>query len=133
MKCVKFFLSDRITTIRLGEWESQAKSVRCGIPQRSVLSPILFLFFNVNLLDAYQSPAQKIISMGFVDDVNLLTYGRSTKENCKRLEAMQKICEQWARRHDARFEPTKYELIHLTKTPKKFNIEEPVRIDGANV
>src|SRR5207244_12483890 len=46
---------------------------------------------------------------------------------------MQKTCEQWARKHGARFEPTKYELIHFTKTPKKFNMEEPVRIGTANV
>src|SRR5438132_3533405 len=46
---------------------------------------------------------------------------------------MQEICEQWARRHGARFEPTKYELIHLTKIPKKFNMEKPVRISAANV
>ena len=88
MKCVKSFLSDRITTIRLKEWKSQAKSVRCGISQKSVLSPILFLFFNASLLDVCQSPAQRITFTEFVNDVNLLIYGRNIKENCKRLKAI---------------------------------------------
>jgi hypothetical protein len=63
-----------------------------------------------------------------VDDVNLLTYGTSAEGNCRNLERMHDACEDWARRHGSKFNPDKYELLHLTRTPKRFNTEAGVKI-----
>jgi hypothetical protein len=38
-------------------------------------------------------------------------------------------CEDWARRHGSKFNPGKYELLHLTRTPKKFNIKANIKIE----
>ncbi len=35
---------------------------------------------------------------------------------------MHVICELWARRHEIRFALIKYELLHLTKNHKRFNM-----------
>jgi hypothetical protein len=37
-------------------------------------------------------------------------------------------CEDWARRHGSKFNPEKYELLHLTRTPKRYNTEASVKI-----
>jgi hypothetical protein len=34
-------------------------------------------------------------------------------ENCRRLDKVHAECQDWARRHGAKFAPEKYELIHL--------------------
>jgi hypothetical protein len=34
----------------------------------------------------------------------------------------------WARRHGVSFEPTKYELIHFTRRPKKFDTKQKLRL-----
>ena len=39
-------------------------------------------------------------------------------------------CLGWARRHGAKFEPTKYELIHFTRRPKKFDTKQKLRLGG---
>jgi hypothetical protein len=63
-----------------------------------------------------------------VDDVNLLTYGTSAEGNCRNLKKIHDACEDWARRHDSKFNPEKYELLHLTRTPKRFNTEANIKI-----
>lgn len=63
-----------------------------------------------------------------VDDVNILAYSTSTKENCKTLERLHTECERWARKHGAIFAPKKYELIHLARSPKRFAMTATINI-----
>ena len=53
-----------------------------GIPQGSPVSPILFLFFNKDLIDFCTQGTGKVLAIGFVDDVNILVVGNSTESNC---------------------------------------------------
>lgn len=59
-----------------------------------------------------------MIALGFVDNASVLAYGKSTKENLRTLEAVHKECEKWEA-ETAEFTPTKYELIHLARNPKR--------------
>jgi hypothetical protein len=42
---------------------------------------------------------------------------------------MHNACEDWARRHGSKFNPDKYELLYLTRTPKRFNIKANIKIE----
>jgi hypothetical protein len=64
-----------------------------------------------------------------MDDVNLLTYGTSVEENCRNLKKVYDVCEDWARRHNSKFNPEKYKLLHLTRTPKRFNTKTNIKIN----
>jgi hypothetical protein len=48
------------------------------VPQGSPLSPILFLFYNANLVEICNPPTLPASGTGFVDDVNTLAFGKST-------------------------------------------------------
>ena len=122
------FLKERNTTMTINGRYTTAFRVRTGIPQGSSISPILYLFYNADLLDICERPETKVNDLGFVDDVNMLTYGSSTEENCKTLESLHRKCEAWALRHEAVFAPAKYQLIHLSRNPKKFNMQANVNI-----
>ena len=69
---------------------------------------------------------------GFVDDVHLLAYGASTETNCLTLKLAHEVCLRWANTHGATFAPKKYELVHLTRRPKRFNMKAVVDL-GATV
>ena len=90
--------------------------------------PILFLFFACTLLLELQGGTT--LAFGFVDDSNILTYSKTTEENCRALERAHEICITWACQHGVVFTPKKYHLIHFTRSHKKFNMKATVNIYG---
>lgn len=122
------FLSDRVTYLAFAGFNSEAIPTTNGIPQGSSLSPILFLFFASELL--LKLGGDTISALGFVDDTNIITFSRSTEDNCRALEEAHKECEEWARTHGSHFAPDKYVLTHFTRHRKRFNMEAKVNITG---
>lgn len=127
---VESFLSDRITKLKTFEGESSYFDATTGIPQGSPVSPIIFLFFIADLLEITNNEALRISPLGFVDDINLLTYSTSTERNCQTLERIHRDCQQWAVTHGVKFAPDKYELIHFSRKPRNFNMAATINIEG---
>jgi len=67
-------LSDRKFEVSLNRDVSQKKSLRNGLPQSSVISPILF---NVYTADIPKTTSRKF---NFADDVSLVAQGKSFEE-----------------------------------------------------
>src|SRR5699024_8484126 len=85
-----------------------------GVPQGSLVSPILFLFYNAELIEECGRHDSRLDRIGFVDDMNMIALGQSTEDNCRRLERAHGRCMDWARRYGAKFAPEKYELMHFS-------------------
>ena len=75
----------------------------------------------------------KTVIGGFVDDISILAYGLTTEGNCQIIERTHRACENWAKTHGASFAPHKYELIHLARAPRRFNISASVDITRQTV
>lgn len=112
---ISSFLSDRVTSIWSNKFTSAELPISCGIPQGSPLSPILFLFYNADLLEKWSSVAQGLSINAFIDDTTLCAISPSTEENCKLLASAHDKCLDWVRTHGAVFAPSKYQLIHLSR------------------
>ena len=95
------------------------EGVDLGIPQGSPISPILYLFYNADLLEESEDISISITSTGFVDDISLLTYSKSTKRNVKNLEKAYRKCLNWARTYGSRFNLEKSELIYFIERKRK--------------
>ena len=108
------FLEERTSTLVINGKESEKFRINAGLPQGSPLSPILFLLYIEELLSLANRPNQGVHTIGFVDDLNLLAYSKSTEQNCATLSKIHERCIGWAKRHGMKFAPHKYELIHFT-------------------
>jgi hypothetical protein len=83
---VQAFITTRTTTLVIQGHETPSFSVDVGVPQGSPLSLILFLLYIVELYEICNRPWEGVLGIGFADDIDLLAYLESTKENCKKLE-----------------------------------------------
>jgi Reverse transcriptase (RNA-dependent DNA polymerase) len=113
VKWIESFLMGRHTMMILLEGKMGSFPIPTGIPQGSPLSPILFLFFNADLIDEIQAALPEVLVIGYVDDVFLMAYGDSAPENCRTLARAHQVAERWERRHASRFNPKKYQLAHF--------------------
>lgn len=120
-----------------------------GIPQGLPLSPILYLFYNADLIDNIQAAALgKVLCTGYIDDTNILVWSRWSRENCQLLTRLHGVGETWAKRHASKFSPSKYGPIHFVKrgpgserpsehhpqrAPTEPTIDRPVTIQGVQI
>ena len=129
----KSYLSDRLQCVKIGSILSGAKKLLCGVPQGSVLGPILF--------SLYTTPLSKVIQnhpgIGFhfyADDTQL--YVHLTHKNVShafdRLERCLEDVKKWLSANKLKLNPDKTEFIvfgskiHREKLDKNF----PVNILG---
>jgi len=128
LKFVKNFLRNWHIMITINDYTTMKCSVNVKISQDSLLSSILYLFYNVNLLKACDDIKLRTSFTDFVNDVNILTYKKFMKHNCRVLSEIYDRCEQWLKTHDIKFSKTKHKLIHFTKIFKWFNMNVDVKL-----
>lgn len=109
------FMQDRTTIVKTTECSTDPIHIRTEIPQGSPLSPILYLFYNVDLLEICSSFSTQLTVGGFIDDTILLATGSSIEENCEKLKESNRLCIDWAKKYVSKFDPSKYQLVHLSR------------------
>lgn len=88
------FLSDRSLTLKLQEYTAPSAPIQTGIPQGSPLSPILYLFYNADLIEACKTEATEAV--GYIDEASILAVGPTAQHNCKTLKFIHRRAERWA-------------------------------------
>ena len=121
-------MTDRISTLVLSDTETEEKSVSAEVPQESFLFFILYLFYMVELLKVCNNTNERLSTSAFVDDITLLIYGKITEDNCHILESAHNQCLDWAQQYGASFASEKYDLIHLFRRLKKFNMQVQLQL-----
>ena len=90
---IKSFLKTRVASIELNGYQSPKFQIVIGVPQGSVLSPLLFIIF---LNDFLSNQAQKF---KFADDSSLIATGKDPSELSaflrKTCSDIEKWCADW--------------------------------------
>ncbi|KAL3704532.1 hypothetical protein TMatcc_008203 [Talaromyces marneffei ATCC 18224] len=108
------FCSRRMATILVNGSTSELRELpQAGLPQGSPLSPILFLFFNADLVQHKISAAQG--SIAFVDDYTAWVTGPTAESNRSGIQAIINRALDWERRSGATFEGQKTAIVHFTR------------------
>lgn len=106
---VQDFCTDRQACILVNGYASEVQKLpQAGLPQGSALAPILFLFFNADLV---QHEPKGGSSMAFVADYSAWVVSPSAGDNTQAIQDhIIPIIEQWERTSSARFEAKKRRL-----------------------
>ena len=131
LQWIEAFCSDRTATIMVNGHVSEVQALpQAGLPQGSPLSPILFLFFNADLvqrrIDCYGG------AIAFVDDFTAWVVGPTAQDNRDGIEAIINDALDWERRSGATFEAEKTAVIHFARKAYKAS-EEAFIIKGQTV
>ena len=81
-KWISSFLQKRSTQLLFNGTKSQSIPTPAGIPQGSPLSPLLYMYYNADLLDI---PQQRGTGLGFIDDITYGVEGFTDKGNARKL------------------------------------------------
>jgi hypothetical protein len=132
VQILKSFLTDRTTILVVDSKETELYKLNTSILQGSPLSLILFLFYNVPLLEKLYQPNLLLMPLGFADDINLLIYRKTTVVNCSNLELVHEYCLDWACIYSIQFALQKYTLTYLTRY-RGFDLETPVTLQDTAI
>jgi ribonuclease HI len=131
-KWITSFMSDRHANIGFDDFRTETELlVHAGLAQGSPLSPILFAFFNADLVD------QPVNSHGgasaFINDYFRWRVGSSPEENLAKIQSedVPRI-EEWAQRTGSCFAAEKTELIHITRK-RGVHLQGQITFDGTDV
>lgn len=109
LEWIQAFLSDWTQNVVLDNVKSKSSKVVSGVPQGSVLGPVLFLIFINDLEDII---GNKISFVMFADDVKLYHDIVDHNDNVKLQSALQRV-HDWSVTWQLRLSLTKCTILHL--------------------
>ena len=111
---IRAFLSNRVQRVRVGGAISSTEKVISGIPQGSILGPILFTIFINDLPDCIESTCKV-----FADDTKIY----NKPENANILQEDLNKLQTWSEKWQLGFNVSKCKTLHIGTKKTKFHIQ----------
>ena len=122
----KFCLSNRNQYVSINGYESGLAALNCGIPQGSVLRPLLFLVYINDLNQAITFCKVH----HFADDTNLLCLNNSIKKLDKLVNFDLKHLANWLNANKISLNIKKTEMVIFKSKQKKFQGDLKIKLCG---
>ena len=120
------YLSDRTQFVSINGFNSDYKTVKYGVPQGSVLGPLLFLIFINDLNIAIKNSE----TFHFADDTCLLNIKDSIKKINKVVHKDLKFLIQWLHANKISLNVAKTEVIIFRRKKKQLDFDLNLKIFG---
>ena len=117
---IREWLAGRRQRVILNGSNSEWRPVISGVPQGSVLGPLLFLLY-INILDPYVIHLIEIISK-FADDTKVGNRITSPEDRNKLQSAINNLCN-WAEKWQMKFNEDKCKVIHMGRSNPRYDYE----------
>ena len=122
----KSYLTNRQQFVSINGFNSSKQTMKYGVPQGSVLGPLLFLIY---INDLHQAILFSNVHH-FADDTNLLVVGKTLKKIQKQINIDLKFLCKWLKANKISLNASKTELIIFRDPKKKSCHELKIKIDG---
>ena len=120
----KSYLSNRKQYVSINGYNSETMNVKHGVPQGSVLGPLLFLIY---INDLYKCLAYGT-AYHFADDTNLMVISETQKQMQKHMNIYLKLLYKWLIANKISLNCSKTEIIifHETKIDQRFEYNNKI-------
>lgn len=115
---IKNFLNERSFQVKVGDKLSTMKPIMCGVPQGSVLGPLLFNCYMHDILSKFSNPDVTVKS--FADDTKAyVSFDRANLDNHLKLQKFIDYFYSWCKENGLTLAVLKCHVLHLgLKNPK---------------
>ena len=120
---LKSYLSNRTQQVKINRITSSNETTKAGVPQGSILGPILFIVFTADL--HHHLSDLKIVS--YADDTQILITGNSDEDIKKKVESCINRAQVWYTTNSLKINPSKTEVLVLGRKKNRkllFNVNE---------
>ena len=115
---LKSYLSNRKQFVDINGITSSHRDITVGVPQGSILGPLLFLIY-INDLPA---SLEKLTPVLFADDTNLVIRGDSLEQLCSALNSDLEVLSDYFRANKLKLNAGKTKVVCFRKKNKEFNV-----------
>lgn len=114
---LKSYLTERFFRVRYGGEYSELKSILAGVPQGSVIGPVLYLLYTRDI------PTDRNTFIGtFADDTAILAVGKNIEESTRKLQDTVTSIVDWTQKWRIKLNETK--SVHVDFTYKKITAKQ---------
>ena len=120
------YLQNRSQYVSINGFNSKLEHIHCGVPQGSILGPLLFLIYinDLNCAIRYCSVHH------FADDTNLLNYNNSVKRMNKQVNQDLKNLTNWLNANKICLNVSKTEVVLFKSSRKLTDVPLKLKLNG---
>ena len=129
------FLEERQAKVKFGDTLSKIRRMRQGVPQGSVLSPLLFIFYINNLAELLEEKLPGLdaeIAM-FADDVSILAKGEMWEGATETAQKLVDVVATWSEEWKLSLNVEKSQVTLFTNSTREANIKPTILCNGASI
>lgn len=119
---LKSYLSNRFFRVKQDDAYSALKEIKAGVPQGSVLGPVLYLLYTHDLPE----PENNTVAT-FADDTAILTVGENNTDTANKLQNAINKFQKWTKKWKIKINEGK--TVHIDFTNKRIE-QVPINING---
>ena len=129
LNLLKSYLSNRFQYVEYNGVHSKKAEIVCGVPQGSILGPLLFLLYINDLANA----SSKMFSILFADDSNLFLTGKNPNELIKTMNEEISHVVDWLHINKLSINLKKTHFMVFRKRREKVHITEQLNINNVKI
>ena len=123
------YLTNRKQYVSINGFDSSLKVMKYGVPQGSVLGPLLFLIY----INDLHLAVKHSVTHHFADDTNFLYISKSLKKIQKYMNFDLKYVCNWLKANKISLNASKTEMIIFRDPRRKIDFDLKIKIDGKKV
>ena len=126
---IKNYLSHRKQYVSFENTKSYTSSIDIGVPQGSILGPLLFILY-VNDL---HNITDRLLLVQFADDTSIFATGSSLPQVVSTIEHEMQYIIEWLKNNKLSLNVAKTNFMILTSRGKKYDDDVRLRLDGETI